>query len=96
MQRPRHRVGLRKRLPHERERRRQADAVAQRDSLQVAERLAGTDVLQRPPVVARELAPDVVHEGRLVGRKRRQRQVEDQVRDVLGTVPGNSDQEQRQ
>jgi hypothetical protein len=56
------RVGLRERLADERERRRQANSVAQADPLEVGERLPGPDGGKRAPVVARELAPKLVCE----------------------------------
>ena len=64
----RDRVGLRERLADEGEARRQRDRVLQGDPLQVGERLARTDAGERPPVEARQLAADVVHETRLLGR----------------------------
>ena len=94
VERARDRVGLRERLADEREARRQADPVRERDPLQVGERLAGADPGERTPVVARELPPQLVLEARLVGLERRQREAEDQVGDVVGAVLRERQQEQ--
>ena len=67
----RDRVGLGKRLADEREGRRQSDPVANRDPLEVGERVAGADLGERPPVVARQLPPQLVDEAGLVRADRR-------------------------
>ena len=96
VEQPRDRVRLRQRLADERERRRQPDPVAERDPLQIGERLAGADRLQRAPVVARQLPAQLVDEARLVGVERREREAEDQVGDVLGAVLRDGEQQQRE
>ena len=68
--------------------------MRERDPLQVGERLARADPRERAPVVARELPPQLVHEARLVGLERRQREAEDQVGDVVGAVLREREQEQ--
>ena len=68
--------------------------MRERDPLQVGERLAGADPGERAPVVARQLSPQLVHEARLVGLERRQREAEDQVGDVVGAVLREREQEQ--
>ena len=72
VERARDLVGLRERLADESEARRQTDAVHDRDSLQVGERLAGADVRERAPVVARQLSPQLVDEPGLVCVEERQ------------------------
>ena len=82
----RDRVRLRERLPDEGEARRQPDSVAQRDPLEIGERLAGRDRLQRAPVVPRQLTAELMQEARLVGVEGRQREREQQRRGVLRAV----------
>ena len=89
-------LGLRERLADERERRRQRDPVLQREPLQVGETLARLDVGERTPVVARQLAAQVVHEARFVRLHRRQRERDDQVGDVVRAVLRDREQEQRE
>ena len=64
---PRDRVGLRERLAHQRERGREPDVPPDRRPLQVGECLTRLDRRERAVVEARQLAPDVLHEARLVG-----------------------------
>ena len=90
------RVRLGEGLPDEREARRQADAVFERDALQIRERLAGLDLRERPPVVAGQLAPDVLQEAGLVGAEARVREPEDQVGHVVGAVLRHREQQQGQ
>ena len=92
----RDRVGLRERLADEREARRQCDVVLQRDALKIGERLAGADPGERTPVEARQLAPHVVHEPRLVRAQAGERQAQDQVGDVVGAVLRDREQQQRE
>jgi FtsZ-binding cell division protein ZapB len=68
----RNRIRLRQRLADERKRRREANAVPQRDALEVRERLARLDVLEGPPVVARQLPAELVLEAGLVGAEHRE------------------------
>ena len=75
VERARDRVGLGERLPDEREARRQADPVARaqmrwRSASASPVRIPG----ERAPVVARQLAAQLVDEARLVGVERRQRE----------------------
>src|SRR5207237_893444 len=67
------RVGLRQRLPDQREGRRQRDAVVEGDALQIRQSLPGLDLRQRPPVVARQLAAKLLDEPRFVGVETRAR-----------------------
>ena len=66
------------------------------EPLQVGEPLAGPDPRQRPPVVARQLAAQVVHEAGLVGRRGGERQRDDQVGDVVRAVLRDREQQQRE
>ena len=50
--------------------------------------------VKRAPVVARELAAQIVDESGLVGRERRQRETEDEIGDVVGSVLREGEQEQ--
>ena len=96
VERPGDALGLRERLPDERERGRQRDAVLEAETLQVGEALARADPRERPPVVTRQLAPKIVHEPGLVGVARRERERDDQVGDVVGAVLRDREQEQRE
>ena len=51
---------------------------------------------ERAPLVARQLAAQVVHEAGLVGPHRRQRHREDQVGDVVGAVVRDREQQERE
>ena len=68
--------------------------MPERDALEVGERLAGADARERAPVVARELAAQLVDEAGLVGRERGQGETEDEVGDVVGSVLREREQEQ--
>ena len=96
IEQPRDRVRLRQRLADERERRRQPDSVAERQTLEIGERLSRANRLQRAPVVARQLPAKLVLEARLVGVERREREAEDQIGDVLGAVLRDGEQQQRE
>ena len=90
------RVRLRKGLADESEAGGQPDAVHEADALQVRERLPRADSRERAPVVARQLAPQLVDEARLVRLEGRQRKREQQRRHVLGAVVGEREQQQRE
>jgi hypothetical protein len=68
--------------------------VVEGDPLQVGERLTRTDPRQGTPVIAGQLAAQVVDEAGLVGGQRRQREPENQVGDIVGTVLREREQEQ--
>ena len=67
--------------------------MLQRETLQVGEPFSGLDVGERAPLVARQLAAQVVHEARLVRLRRRQRERDDQVGDVVSAVLRDSEQQ---
>ena len=82
----RNRIRLRERLADECEGRRQRDAVVDGDPLKVGESLARADREEGAPVEARQLASHVLDEPRLIGAHAGQRQLDDQVRNVVCPV----------
>ena len=66
------------------------------EPLQVGERLARADPRERAPLIARQLAAQVVHEAGFVGPHRRQRHREDQVGDIVGAVVRDREQQERE
>src|SRR2546421_1085124 len=92
---PGDRIRLCKRLADQSERGRQPNPVAQADALQVGERLAGPDAGERAPVIARQLAPQLVDERGLVRIERGQRESENQGGHVVGAVTGDRDEKER-
>ena len=63
--------------------------------MEVGERFTRADPRKWPPVVARELAAQLVHEAGLVGVERRPREPQDQTGGVLGPILGEREQKLR-
>jgi hypothetical protein len=61
-----------------------------------ASAFARTDPRERPSVIPRQLAPELVQEARLVRREARSREPEDQLGDVVRPVLRHGEQQQRQ
>src|SRR5205085_1587260 len=68
----------------------------QRQALEIREALARPDPRQGAPLVTRKLAAQVVYEPGLVGLRRRQRERDDQVRDVVRAVLRDRKEEERE